>query len=471
MRLFTSLVPISQITCDVSGSFDSNKLHKAAQLILDLECIIKPLVVRQTGLESYHLVDGVFEYYTAIEAKKIDRMKGEFISAYIIPPGMEQNIEEQIALFRQDSSGPANNPTMVSTPSTGMLAQFAAMLQVFTQQFAAMQQASEQRIQEQVKEQIGQGFQAIAARFEALEATKTSPSSTTVPVDVAPKLEVQQPASIASKIEAITDDTAIASWKLQTEKPLEKQISQDDTKDDIKQEDLPLSSSVEPSVPSHTITETPRNEEAEFINFLNQATESDISKLKSGVKRALIPLIVKASVQAPFTSKEDCLLRMEGKGFAKGSYKQLFDAWKKQLSVPTAKAAQTIKPQEPSVPSVPVEAVIDQPMATEKLVSNAPRQKPIPTLPKETAPPPLPRSEPAKIVAPVINPVTAPATGGAIDKLNTMSKEELSVKLYRLKLNKPIIEAIVKNRPFTSFETMNIPDLGTKTLKKLKNAF
>lgn len=101
MRLSTSLVAVKKIKSPVSSSqFSEDELNRVAELILKVEGIINPLIIRRTSFESYEVVDGDFEYYAAAKAREIDPRKGEMISAFIIEPENEELITEQIKAFR-----------------------------------------------------------------------------------------------------------------------------------------------------------------------------------------------------------------------------------------------------------------------------------------------------------------------------------------------------------------------------------
>ncbi|MEW5861282.1 MAG: Rho termination factor N-terminal domain-containing protein [Cyanobacteriota bacterium] len=102
MLLSTSFVPIREIVSDVPrSSFSEDELNQAAELILQAEGTINPLVLRQTSLESYEVVDGYFEYYAAARAREIDPRKGEMIGAFILEAGSEKVIKEQIKVLRK----------------------------------------------------------------------------------------------------------------------------------------------------------------------------------------------------------------------------------------------------------------------------------------------------------------------------------------------------------------------------------
>ncbi|MEM7591149.1 MAG: ParB N-terminal domain-containing protein [Cyanobacteria bacterium P01_A01_bin.83] len=102
MSLSTSLVEVRTITCDQPRSnFDEQKIEAAAQLIIAAEGIINPIIVRRTGINSFQVIEGDFEYHAAARARELNLEIGEAIAAYIIEGDNETLIKEQIAIFRQ----------------------------------------------------------------------------------------------------------------------------------------------------------------------------------------------------------------------------------------------------------------------------------------------------------------------------------------------------------------------------------
>jgi hypothetical protein len=105
MKLSTSLVAVKKITCTKPRSvFKDDDLEQAAQLILQSEGVINPIIVARTSLTSYEVVDGEFEYYAAARAREIDPRKGEMIGVFILEDENEEVIRQQVKLFRQSKS-------------------------------------------------------------------------------------------------------------------------------------------------------------------------------------------------------------------------------------------------------------------------------------------------------------------------------------------------------------------------------
>ncbi|ODG96471.1 hypothetical protein A4S05_18240 [Nostoc sp. KVJ20] len=118
MKLSTSLVAVKKITSSKPRStFADDELEQAAQLILESEGVVNPIVVRRTSLQSFEVVDGDFEYYAAARAKEIDIRKGEMIGVFIIESENEEALTKQVELFRKSKAFINNN---VSASSDGI---------------------------------------------------------------------------------------------------------------------------------------------------------------------------------------------------------------------------------------------------------------------------------------------------------------------------------------------------------------
>ncbi|BDI18633.1 hypothetical protein ANSO36C_44350 [Nostoc cf. commune SO-36] len=66
-----SLVDVKSITSnEPRSSFSEADLENLADIIIETGGIIRPLVVKVTGVESYTVVDGHFEYYAAVKARE-----------------------------------------------------------------------------------------------------------------------------------------------------------------------------------------------------------------------------------------------------------------------------------------------------------------------------------------------------------------------------------------------------------------
>ena len=102
MTLSSSLVEVRTVTCDRPRSnFNEQKIEQAAKLIVAAEGIINPIIVSRTGINSFQVLDGHFEYYAAARARELNLEIGEAIAAYIVEEKNEAIIKDQVAIFRQ----------------------------------------------------------------------------------------------------------------------------------------------------------------------------------------------------------------------------------------------------------------------------------------------------------------------------------------------------------------------------------
>jgi hypothetical protein len=105
MKLTTSLVAVKKISSNVPRSqFAENDLNRLAELILQVEGIINPPVIRRKSLDSYEVVAGDFEYYAAARAREIDPRKGEMIAAFIFEAENEEVLKQQVEILRNRDS-------------------------------------------------------------------------------------------------------------------------------------------------------------------------------------------------------------------------------------------------------------------------------------------------------------------------------------------------------------------------------
>ncbi|MEA5627919.1 chromosome partitioning protein ParB [Nostoc sp. UHCC 0251] len=112
MKFYT--VDVKNISCDVPASnFSNDALNSLADMIIESGGIIRPLVLKTTGLETYTVVDGYFEYYAAVRAREKNPRQCEMVNAFVISPKNEDEIFKQVAAFRELAS---DNKPEIQTP-------------------------------------------------------------------------------------------------------------------------------------------------------------------------------------------------------------------------------------------------------------------------------------------------------------------------------------------------------------------
>ena len=100
------LVDVKSIMASVSSEqIDKAKVEKLADLILECNGLLKPLILKPTGPESYVVIKGNTEYYAALKAREKNPRKGEMVNAFVISPSAEEAISKQLeALENQEQT-------------------------------------------------------------------------------------------------------------------------------------------------------------------------------------------------------------------------------------------------------------------------------------------------------------------------------------------------------------------------------
>jgi hypothetical protein len=103
-------VDVKSISSDLPRStFDESDLDELANLILKTDGLLRPLVLKQTGIEQYTVIEGHREYYAALKAKEKDLKKAEMVNAFVINQKNEGSAIDQLKLLVGDSQ-PIPNP-------------------------------------------------------------------------------------------------------------------------------------------------------------------------------------------------------------------------------------------------------------------------------------------------------------------------------------------------------------------------
>ena len=100
------------------ANFTEAQIEQVADLILAGGGVIRPLVVKQTGIDSYELIDGALEYFAAVRAREKDPRRGELVNAFVVSPKQDTAIREQLtALNGHNGSSAAPPPSSAPTIS------------------------------------------------------------------------------------------------------------------------------------------------------------------------------------------------------------------------------------------------------------------------------------------------------------------------------------------------------------------
>ena len=94
------------------SNFKVDQLETLAHSILETGGLLSPLLLKQTGPESYEVLTGDLEYYAAVRAKELDPRKGEMVNAFVIPPQQQDAAVAQVDLL---SPAPQSTATSAAT--------------------------------------------------------------------------------------------------------------------------------------------------------------------------------------------------------------------------------------------------------------------------------------------------------------------------------------------------------------------
>lgn len=162
------LVDVKSIQSKVSRSeFAVEELEHLAQSILKSDGLLMPLILKQTGPESYEVLAGDREYYAAVRAKEINLRAGEMVNAFVVPPKLQEAALEQVsALHPQPTQGVKMATDVVPT---GAVEQRLNNLESrFDRALQDMKQTHQQAIKA-LQEQINGLQEQIPAKIEPLE--------------------------------------------------------------------------------------------------------------------------------------------------------------------------------------------------------------------------------------------------------------------------------------------------------------
>ncbi|AUI70320.1 hypothetical protein [Beggiatoa leptomitoformis] len=141
-KLSPAIVLVKNIHCTLPrDTFSAADIEAGAHLILHIEGVINPLILRREGMEHYTIVEGHLEYYAALRSRELDLSRGETINAYIIEAETEETILQQISLFRKKSmTTPATSVNAERfAQATQHLAQLDKLAHLFTVEIQQLQ--------------------------------------------------------------------------------------------------------------------------------------------------------------------------------------------------------------------------------------------------------------------------------------------------------------------------------------------
>lgn len=95
-------VDIKEIQSSIPRStFSEDDIDKLADTILKGGGILYPLILKQTDIDVYEVLDGHFEYYASVKAREKDKRKAEMVNAFVIKAKEEEIIQEQLKALKK----------------------------------------------------------------------------------------------------------------------------------------------------------------------------------------------------------------------------------------------------------------------------------------------------------------------------------------------------------------------------------
>jgi molybdenum cofactor biosynthesis enzyme MoaA len=98
------LVDVSSIQSNVPRSnFSEEQIEQLADMILECEGVLNVILLTQTGINQYRILEGDLEYYAAVRAKEKNLRQGEVINAVIVPPSNQDTLLKQADFLKNRS--------------------------------------------------------------------------------------------------------------------------------------------------------------------------------------------------------------------------------------------------------------------------------------------------------------------------------------------------------------------------------
>ncbi|CAD5923753.1 hypothetical protein [Planktothrix agardhii] len=99
------LVDVSSIQSNVPRSnFSEEQIEQLADMILECEGVLNVILLTQTGINQYRILEGDLEYYAAVRAKEKNLRQGEVINAVIVPPSNQDTLLKQADFLKNCAS-------------------------------------------------------------------------------------------------------------------------------------------------------------------------------------------------------------------------------------------------------------------------------------------------------------------------------------------------------------------------------
>ena len=104
--------------------FDKAEVEKLADSILECNGLIKPLVLKPAGPESYAVIEGDMEFHAAVRAREKDPRKCEMVNAFVISPKAEEIVLNQLQTLQNPVLTPPSDHAIKPTENLSVQKEF-----------------------------------------------------------------------------------------------------------------------------------------------------------------------------------------------------------------------------------------------------------------------------------------------------------------------------------------------------------
>lgn len=305
-KLSPAIVLVKNIHCPLPHiEVPETTIEAGAKLILEVEGVINPLLLRREGIEHYTVIDGHIEYYAALRARELDLSRGETINAYIVDPDNEMVLMEQIKIFREAKYSMTQNNLPSQTVSS---AQTSVIIDSFNKHLQDLSHTVQVMVHalSHISSEIS-ALQSTLSTLAHLAPTPTSLSPERVPTEQAQfrTLDTSKEVSRDVATEPVAQEVKTQGVKVATKKPTPvERAKKTSTKVEVPSKATEVKSL--PALVKHSpkTTSSVKTSTDEFLNQLNNLHRNDlISALNHmKIKGDIIDALLKAR---PFRSLAD----------------------------------------------------------------------------------------------------------------------------------------------------------------------
>lgn len=172
------LVDVKSITAKAPRSaFKVDEIDTLAQSILASGGLLSPLLLRQTGMESYEVLVGDLEYYAAARAKELNPRAAEMVNAFVVPNDLAETAVKQIEALKKTSAtqSPATRPSEAKpTKGSSLDSQRLTNLEARMEEVFGDIKQTQQKDMRSLEQKIAALQQQLPTKIEPLEVFNTA---------------------------------------------------------------------------------------------------------------------------------------------------------------------------------------------------------------------------------------------------------------------------------------------------------